>query len=149
MRLERQGGLCPGPRNQESKAGGRERPAPLGHEQEIRVRRRLPLEPTQRPELVTLERMDRWRATLHAPDMQARLIEVDLAPTEIADLGRPQATPVRDQDHDGVPMAVPVALGRGDQLIDLGWRQVFALPQFGILRPPWCARANCTVFDGW
>src|SRR5712671_3661542 len=52
MHLERQSRLGPGPRNQERKASRSERSAPFGHEDKIRMRRRLPLEPAQRPELI-------------------------------------------------------------------------------------------------
>jgi hypothetical protein len=103
------------------------------------MRRRLPLEPAERPQLVTLQRMDRRRATLHPPDMQPGLVEVHLAPTEVADFGRPQTMPVRNQDHRRITMAIAVALGRVEQLVNLGWCQVLTGAQFGVGRSPRCA----------
>jgi hypothetical protein len=81
--------------------------------------------------------------------MQAGLVKVDLAPTEIANFGRSQAVAIAHEDHGRVAMPAPVVLGRGDQLIDLGGRQILALAQRRIGRAPQRSRADCTVFSGW
>jgi len=48
-------------------------------------------------------------------------------PLQIAQLGRPQAVAIADQDHGCVPMAVPARLPGGrHQALDLGRRQVLA-----------------------
>jgi hypothetical protein len=52
--------------------------------------------------------------------VERRAVEVDLVPAQIADLGRPEAMPEGDQDHGGVAVTVPVALGGLDQTFDLG-----------------------------
>jgi len=83
VRLERQFRLGPGPRHKEGKARRRERPAPLGHEDEIGMRPTFSLEPPQRPQFVALYWVDGRGAALDPPDMQTRLIEIDLRPTQL------------------------------------------------------------------
>jgi hypothetical protein len=53
--------------------------------------------------------------------------------------------PIGHQDHGGVPVAVPIALGGIDQLGNLSIRQVLASAQLGI----WpTQRCNCSIFGG-
>jgi hypothetical protein len=55
--------------------------------------------------------------------------EVDLVPAKIAHLGRAQTMRERQQDHGGVAVTVPVAVGGLDQLRDLVAGQVLSGPQ--------------------
>ena len=73
--------------------------------------------------------------------------EVDCVPTEVANLGSPEAMPVGEQDHGGVAVAVAVAFGRLDQRLDLSLGQVFPLPVIGI-GPSAGRRWNCSLFSG-
>ena len=53
--------------------------------------------------------------------------QLDLRPLQIAQLGRPQAVAIADQDHSRVPMAVAAGLPGGrHQALDLGRRQILA-----------------------
>src|SRR5260370_15227324 len=52
---------------------------------------------------------------LDPPHVQHCAIEVDLVPTQIADLSRPKPVAECEQDHRGVPMTVSVGLGGLDQ----------------------------------
>ena len=54
--------------------------------------------------------------------------------------------PEGDQDHGRVPVAVPIALGGLDQLVNLALSQMLACPQLGIWQP---ARRHCSYFGGW
>jgi hypothetical protein len=56
--------------------------------------------------------MGAWHAVLDPPHMQDRRSELDLVPTQVAQLGSPQPVPEGDQDHGGVPVTVAVRLGR-------------------------------------
>jgi hypothetical protein len=53
--------------------------------------------------------------------------------------------PEGQQDHGGVTVTVPVALGGFDKGLDFGRSEVFAGAKFGI-RP--AKRSNCPIFDG-
>ena len=70
-------------------------------------------------------------------------MKMHLVPAQVAQLRRPQAVPVGDQDHGGVAVAVAVGLGGLDQLLDLGLGQMLARAQLGIRLPQrrlplWC-----------
>jgi hypothetical protein len=49
--------------------------------------------------------------------MQDRMVEVNLAPLEIDNLGRAQPMTVGDNDHSGVAPALAVGSGSLDQLV--------------------------------
>jgi hypothetical protein len=68
--------------------------------------------PAQGPELVALDRMRAGCAVLDPADMEHGAIEVDLVPTQVADLGGAEAVPAGEEDHGRVTMAVTVAPGR-------------------------------------
>ena len=46
--------------------------------------------------------------------------EIDLIPTQVYKLGRPQAVAEGDKDHGGIPVTPAIGLGGIDQPIDLG-----------------------------
>jgi hypothetical protein len=71
----------------------------------------------------------RCKALLRQPPVQAesRAHLRELLSVQIAQLGRPQAVAIADQDHGRVPMAVAAGLPGGrHQALDLGRRQVLA-----------------------
>jgi hypothetical protein len=72
-------------------------------------------------------------------------VEVALVPAQVHQFGSPQAVPVGHQDHGGVPVTVPVALGCLGQADDLGFGQILAGSQLGIRHP---ARRNCSIYGG-
>jgi hypothetical protein len=53
--------------------------------------------------------------------------------------------PIGDQDQRRVALAVTAMLGGGDQLVDLGRRQVFPLPQLRVGAP----ERNCPILAAW
>jgi hypothetical protein len=73
-------------------------------------------------------------------------VKIDLVPPQRDQLARSQAVPVGDQDHRGVPVSVPIAPGGRDQLLDLGFGQVFAGAIVGIGAS---LRANCLFYGCW
>ena len=54
--------------------------------------------------------------------------EIDLIPTQVYKLGRPQTVAEGDKDHGGIPVTPAVGLGGIDQPIDLGAGQVLPGP---------------------
>ena len=79
--------------------------------------------------------------------MQGRLIEINLIPTKIAKLGNAKPVTVSHQDHGRVTLRPTVRLHRGDQLVDLGFRQVLAGAQFRVLPTP--RRDDCPIYSIW
>jgi hypothetical protein len=66
-------------------------------------------------------------ALLGAADMEgSRATELDLRPFQLASLLGAKPMPIRHHDEAGIPLAPPAALGRLDQLLDLGRGEVFA-----------------------
>lgn len=63
--------------------------------------------------------MDAGRATLGSAHMQPASIELDLMPFQVAHLRSPQAVAIGNEDHGGIAMPMPVALGSLDQLPNL------------------------------
>jgi hypothetical protein len=74
------------------KAGSRKWRTPLADKDEG-LRRALSLKPSQRPQLVAEQRVCAGSAILDPPHVQHRGIELDLIPTQVAELGRPQPVP--------------------------------------------------------
>jgi hypothetical protein len=58
------------------------------------------LKPAQGPHLIAEQRMCAWCAILDPPHMQDGGIEVDLIPTQIAQLGCPQPVPERQHPEE-------------------------------------------------
>src|SRR5262245_49728679 len=78
------------------------------------------------------------RAVLGPADVQPTRIQLHLRPLQIAQLGRPQAVAIADQDHGCVPMAVAAGLPGGrHQALDLRRRQVLAGAKRGIYSGWW------------
>jgi hypothetical protein len=53
----------------------------------VGVGRLLPLQTTERPQLVALDRVNARRSSFAAPNVQAPGIQLDLMPLQVADLG--------------------------------------------------------------
>jgi hypothetical protein len=124
-----------------------ERRAALRGEHERRFRILIALKLPQRPRFVAEDGMGAGCALLDPTDRQGGVVEVDLVPSQVHQLTDPKAVAVGHKDHGGVAVAVPVALGCVDQLLDLGPGQVFPCPQFGVRPTP--RRSNCSIFSGW
>ena len=54
-------------------------------------------------------------------------LEGDRRPLQVAELGHSQAVPEADQDHGRIAVAVAVALGRLDQVLDLELREMLPI----------------------
>src|SRR5215467_6206763 len=73
---------------------------------------------------------------LDTVNVQAALGELDLLPLQVADLRRPQAMAVGDQDHGRVAMPVAPMLARAvHQALDLALGEIASL--------------DCQVYDAW
>ena len=68
----------------------------------------LPCQPTQRPELISTDRMRAGGALLDPAHRQGRSLEIDLIPANINQLARP----LGHEDDGRVPMPPAVGLGR-------------------------------------
>jgi hypothetical protein len=78
------------------------------------------LQLAQGPHFIADNGMGGRRALLGPPYVQDGVGEVDLIPTQIYKLGRPQAVAEGDKDHGGIPVTPVIGLGGIDQPIDLG-----------------------------
>jgi hypothetical protein len=87
--------------------------------------------------------MNARRAVLGAADIDSRSVEMDLLPADIDQLTHPQGMPECHQDQHPIADWVAAVAGGGKQAIDLAFRQIFALPIFGVLCP---TTANCRLF---
>ena len=87
------------------------------------------------------------RAVLDPTNVQDALVEADLIPTKIDQLGRAKPVPESDPNHRRVPVALPIVLGRLDQALDLRRRQVFAGPQLSVRWTPGrTSPRHCALF---
>src|SRR5499427_6021333 len=69
-------------------------------------------------------------------NVQAALGELDLLPSQVADLRRPQAVAIGDQDHGRVAMPIAAVLARAvHQALDLALGEIASL--------------DCQVYGGW
>jgi hypothetical protein len=85
----------------------------------------------------------RGRTTRLGPaDVQDAVIEIDLVPRQVHQLGH-EPLAEGQQDHG----RVPIARRRLDQPLDLGLGQVLTGTVLGV--PPAMRRVNCRNFAGW
>src|SRR5262249_33518377 len=109
--------------------------AALGNEY-VGILRVLAPQLTQRPHLVTADRMHAGNAIFDAVNVEATLGQLDLLPLQLADLRRPQTMAIGDQDHGRVAMPVAAILaGVIDQPLDLALGEITSF--------------NCQVYDVW
>ena len=72
-----------------------------------------------------------------------------VAPLELTQLRGPQTVAEGDQDHGGIALALAIAPGGSDQLLNLSLCQMLARPDIRI-RPPGRHRPlNCPIFCSW
>jgi hypothetical protein len=107
-----------------SKACRRERRPALAGEHERRLGILLPLQLAQGPHFIADDGMSGRRALLGPPYVQDGVGEIDLIPTQVYKLRRPQAVAEGDEDHGSVTMTPAVTLGGIDQPVDLGAGQM-------------------------
>jgi hypothetical protein len=103
-------------------------------------------EAAQRSQLVALEGMRAGGAVLDPTHVEHRAIEINLVPSEIAQLGCSEPLTEGHQDRGRVSMPVPAFLCSFDHGIDLGRRKVFATANLGIRTPSW---RNSSIYFGW
>ena len=121
--------------------------ASLAGEHERRLGILLPLQLAQGPHFIADNGMGRRRALLGPADVQDGVAEIDLIPTQVYKLGRPQAVAEGDKDHGGIPVTPAIGLGGIDQPIDLGAGQVLPGP---IDRVRFSSRhRDCSIYSGW
>jgi hypothetical protein len=70
-----------------------------------------------------------------------------LIPTQTDKLAGPQGMKEGHADHEGVPLAVAVLPGSGNERINLGLRQMLSATVFCIGSA--ACLANCSFCDGW
>ena len=75
------------------------------------------------------------------------MAEIDLIPTQVYKLGRPQAVAEGDEDHGGIPVTPAIGPGGIDQLIDLGAGQVLPRPIGRVRLSP--RHSDCSIYSGW
>src|SRR5262245_43028154 len=132
------GGLA-GSGNELLKPSNGERRVALGDEHEGRGLA-LALQPAQRPQLASADRMGRGSSLLAPVNVQAGSVELNLLPAQIDKLRRAQAVPEGSQDHGCIAMAVPVRLGRRQEPLDLRLGQMLTGSVCAIGEAP---RTNC------
>jgi hypothetical protein len=101
----------------------------------------------ERPHLVALQQVRGRTALLGPAHMKPMTIEINLIPSQIDKLDRSEPVPIGDKDHRRIPMAPAVFLGRLDEAIDLGRRQMLAAAQFTIRPAERGFGNNCLIFD--
>src|SRR5262245_57288552 len=135
VRMDREwhlGGL-PEPRNHSAETNGAHGRSPLAQEQ-VTARRLLALKPTQGAEFTAGERMDRGYAAFEPRDVQPGMGEIDLLPTEGAQLGRSQSMPEGQQDHGPIAVAISITARRLYQPLDLSLGEGIRGPDNGYWR---------------
>jgi hypothetical protein len=139
----------PKPRQHLSKARRCERGPTLGLEDEQIAPLLLPLQAAQGPDFLAVEDVGRGGAVLDTPDMDFAGIEIDLVPTQVAKLRRPQTMSERGHDHGRIPKTVTIALeGCLLQAADLGLGEIFTTPQL-VVGDAVGASRNRPTYIGW
>ena len=87
--------------------------------------------------------MGAGRAVLGPADVEDGGTEFDLIPAKVAQFRRSKAMPKSDHYHGGIPVPVPVRLGRLDQCPDVARRQVLSGAKLGVRMP---YRDNCSIY---
>ena len=81
--------------------------------------------------------MKRRLAELRAPDVHLCPSEVDIAPFQVATLGRPQPMSPDPKQHRIIAMAVAITPRRLEEILAFGFGQILTFA------------GNCPVFCGW
>jgi hypothetical protein len=139
----------PEPRQHLPKSRRCERGPALGLKDEQIARLLLPLKASQGPDFLAVEDVGRGGAVLDTPDMDFTGIEIDLVPTQIAKLRRPQTMPERGHDHGCIPKAVTIAFERCPfQPTYLCFGEIFTAPQLVVGDPVGASYVMCVEEDG-
>ena len=85
-------------------------------------------------------------ASLDPANVQRARSKLDLIPTQIDKLCRPEAVSVGRQDHSGVTMPPTVPPSGRHQPLDLGLCQVLAGAEVRIGEP---LGHDCSIYDAW
>jgi hypothetical protein len=87
----------------------------------------------KRPQLIALHGVSRRHAILRSPDMEVPSFKLDLIPPKSNHFRHPQAVPVSQQDHAGIPLPVSSTPRCGlQELRNLGRRKVLPRTQFSV-----------------
>src|SRR4029077_20712758 len=111
MSLKAELGLDASTRHHASKAASRERRAPLGCEDERRLRFLLTLQLAQGPHLVATDGMGARHAFLGPTNVQHGMGEIHLIPAQVYKLGRPEAVAEGGKADGGTPITPAIVLG--------------------------------------
>jgi len=111
VRLEAKTGDFAEPFDHAGKASRRERRTTLRHEYERALGLLLTVQAPQGAQFIASDRMRRRCAFFGPTHGKGGLIEIDLRPLQVYQLGSPEAVAVRDQDHGRIPVAPSVGLG--------------------------------------
>ena len=85
-------------------------------------------------------------AVLEPGDVHQTLSEIDLVPAQTHQFRYPQAVAVGDQDQGRITKSMaPLLGGRGDDLPDFLFRQIFPAAIVGVAAAP----GNFPFYDGW
>src|SRR5262245_52125396 len=131
------------PGKQLSKPCRRHRCPALSHEH-VAARTIFALEGPERSHLLATQLVHARDAVLEAPHVNEPVREVDLVPSERAQLRDAQAVAEGNQDHGGIPQAIaaPVPLGGGNEPLHLLGREVLAWPDVTVAAP---CRGYCPI----
>src|SRR6516162_2464634 len=149
VRVHRKGqsDLLTGLTQQQPKCSIGHRATALRHEHERAAWPLFALQPAQRPQLFTRDRMLGVASFLVSVNRQQRLVKIDLVPSQADQLVHAQAVPEAHYDHRPIAMPVATAVARS-----LGERFDFNLGQV-LTRPPvlvFClARRNSSEKRSW
>ena len=101
----------------------------------------------QCPHFIADNGMGGRRSLLGPAYVQDGVGAIDLIPTQVYKLGRPQAMAEGDKDHGGIPVTPAIGLGGINQPIDLGAGQVLPSPIDRVRFSP--RHSDCSIYSGW
>ena len=96
----------------------------------------LALQLLETVDLIPLQVMDAVGAALEPTDDDGPLRRVDVIPAQVTSLGDAQTVPVDNQSDQPIPVTVPIALERRQQLVNLGLDKVIPDPAGIVPRRP-------------
>jgi hypothetical protein len=97
----------------------------------------------QEPQFVALQAVIARRAVLGSGNVDGVGSEIDLLPSKAHQLTHPQSMQEGHADHEPVTDGIATLAGGVDQLGNLGFRQILALPLISVFGP---TASNCRLF---